>query len=471
MPAKTEESTSASRRTKIICPGGYTWNNKGDAALVLSMLAELRRVAPSAELVVLSDSPTMDAREYGVAVFPPLFGGTLEPPARPAKAGIWQSANDFLRRHIGWRIRRWLNTGPAPTLQNHLDLWQERLRFHAFLAWLFIAIQLAGRASHRLMTGESRRVLRQFCEADLAVFVPGGYLIAPHAGHSYWFRHLAALFAARWLNMPVYLTPCTVGPFHGTHNRWLAKKALNHPIHAYLREESSFDALARIAPRSQREMGVDLGFLLPSSTPQRASALRAELLCDGRRALGVSVRDYRFPGHPNPQAQREHYLDAIATAVEHAVTQLGMAVYFVPQVLADELNDVSVAREVLSRVSNLEHVYLLDQDLDPRDLKGLYGGFDLFIGVRMHANIFALSAGVPTVAIAYEPKTEGIMNQLGLGEYAIGIRRLDSPGLIALLDRLAAEAPALRGHLTTAIPAMKQKAMRTADALHKALDA
>ena len=148
-----------------------------------------------------------------------------------------------------------------------------------------------------------------------------------------------------------------------------------------------------------------------------------------------------------------------------------MAVYFVPQVLADELNDVSVAREVLSRVSNLEHVYLLDQDLDPRDLKGLYGGFDLFIGVRMHANIFALSAGVPTVAIAYEPKTEGIMNQLGLGEYAIGIRRLDSPGLIALLDRLAAEAPALRGHLTTAIPAMKQKAMRTADALHKALDA
>jgi colanic acid/amylovoran biosynthesis protein len=246
---------------------------------------------------------------------------------------------------------------------------------------------------------------------------------------------------------------------------------LNHPIHAYLREDSSFHALARLAPRSQRELGVDLGFLLPTCTPKRAEELRAELLCDGRRALGISVRDYRFPGHPNPLAQRERYLDAIACAVEHAVSQLGMAVYFVPQVLADEVNDVSVSREVLSRVSELEHVHLIDQDLDPRELKGLYGGFDLFIGVRMHANIFALSAGVPTVAIAYEPKTEGIMKQLGLGEFAIGIRQLETQGLLALLNRLAVEAPVLRRHIASAIPATKQEAMRTADALHKVLDA
>ena len=37
----------------------------------------------------------------------------------------------------------------------------------------------------------------------------------------------------------------------------------------------------------------------------------------------------------------------------------------------------------------------------------------------MHSNIFALSSGVKTIAIAYEPKSFGIMNGLGLGEYVM----------------------------------------------------
>ncbi len=462
---------------KIICPGGYTWLNKGDAALVLSMLAELRRVAPEAQRVVLSDTPSLDARMYGETVLPPLYGGTLEPPVRPAAVGTLQRWSQGLRRtwhrHLGWRLDGWLDRPGRSSRYSRrelIDLWSDWLAFHANMAWLYLVIRLAGRRSHVLVPGQQGRVLREFCEADAAVFVPGGYFIAPHAAHRHWLRHVAAALVARWLGLPTHFFACTIGPFHGRHNAWLARRALNHPHRIYVREQSSYAALARIAPRSRHAMTGDAGFLLPSCPAQQVEALSQRLLAhDHRPALGVSVRDYGFPGHPDPSAQRRHYLDAVAKAIEHAVRHLGMTVYLVPQVLADEVNDLSVAREVLALLGDTGHVHLIDQDLDPRELKGLYGRFDLFMGVRMHANIFALSSGVPTVAIAYEPKTEGIMQQLGLGEFAISIRRLDAPTLITLLERLHAQAPAVRQQLAQAIPAIQTAARQTADDLRDEL--
>lgn len=452
---------------KIICPGGYTWRNKGDAALVLAMLAELRRVAPAAEIVLLSDTPALDSRRYGATVLPPLYGGTLEPeggrPSLPRRVGT------AFRHHVVRRVDQWLTGGGSRTNSAPLALWCERLRFHAFLVWLFIVIGFAGRGSHRWVGGQAGRTLRQFCEADCAVFVPGGYLIAPHPAHVHWFRHLAAVFAARWLKLPICFTPCSVGPFSGAYNRELARRALNYPHRILAREQTSLETVARIAPRAQRELTPDLGFLLPTCPSATADELRASVATGGRRALGISVRDYRFPGHSDPVAQRARYIDAVARAVDHAIERHGRAVCFVPQVLADEVSDLNVSREVAARVRNAEQVRVIDLDLDPRELKDLYGHFDLFMGVRMHANIFALGAGIPTVAIAYEPKTQGIMEQLGLGEFVIGIYDIDAPKLIALVDRLVERAPAVRNQLAAAIPSIQREALRTAEVLREAI--
>lgn len=459
---------------KIVCPGGYTWNNKGDAALVLAMLGELRRVAPLAEIVVVSDSPRLDATKYGVPVVAPLYGATLEyskPSARRLQPGQWATfARQAFGRYVGWRIDQWLD---APmdvrrygSRRELIRTYWERTRFHVAMAWLYICISIAGRRSYLLVPGEKGVVLKQFCEADQAVFVPGGYFIAPHAAHTYWFRHVAALLACRWLGLPVSFYACTVGPFFDKYNYWLAFKVLNHPYQIYVRERASYDVLQRIAPRARTQLTADAGFLLPSCSPEQIEELHERLIAkDGRRKIGISVRDYRFPGHPDPVAQRQLYLEAMARTVEHVVDRLGMTAYFVPQVLADEVNDVVVSQQVIALLHSTNHVHLLNEDLDPRDLKGLYSCFDLFIGVRMHANIFALSSGVPTVAIAYEPKTEGIMQQLGLGEYAVSIRKVNPMVLIELVDRLNVDAQLVREKLVEAIPKIQREAMKTADSL------
>lgn len=62
-----------------------------------------------------------------------------------------------------------------------------------------------------------------------------------------------------------------------------------------------------------------------------------------------------------------------------------------------------------------------------------------FIGTRMHSNIFALSSGIKTLAISYEPKTEGIMKDLGLSEYVIKIENVNSRILNEKFNKLISD--------------------------------
>jgi hypothetical protein len=58
-----------SKPIRIFCPGGYTWVNKGDAALGLAMLQWLREIFVAPRISVMTFTPEEDARLYEVPTF------------------------------------------------------------------------------------------------------------------------------------------------------------------------------------------------------------------------------------------------------------------------------------------------------------------------------------------------------------------------------------------------------------------
>jgi colanic acid/amylovoran biosynthesis protein len=77
----------------------------------------------------------------------------------------------------------------------------------------------------------------------------------------------------------------------------------------------------------------------------------------------------------------------------------------------------------------------LGDDLSPQALKALYAELEVMIGTRMHANILSIISGTPVVAVAYEHKTAGIMNMLGLASFVVPIDQA-SERLQAVTQRL-----------------------------------
>ena len=90
-----------------------------------------------------------------------------------------------------------------------------------------------------------------------------------------------------------------------------------------------------------------------------------------------------------------------------------------------------------------------------------------FVGTRMHSNIFALSMGVPVLAIGCQPKTSGLMEQLGLGEWTVPIDSLEPHRLQDAYRRLVARGPDVRQRLASAIPEATRSAMRNGQVIEE----
>lgn len=101
----------------------------------------------------------------------------------------------------------------------------------------------------------------------------------------------------------------------------------------------------------------------------------------------------------------------------------------------------------------------------------MIGYMDLFIGTRMHSNIFALSMHVPTVAIGYRHKTRGIMEMLQMENYVCDVSNIRFEDIAKKVEAALANREEITKHLTMVIGDMQRRALYNALLAKKILEA
>jgi colanic acid/amylovoran biosynthesis protein len=116
--------------------------------------------------------------------------------------------------------------------------------------------------------------------------------------------------------------------------------------------------------------------------------------------------------------------------------QYNYRVVFVPHVTGPRpsADDRLFAERIRKRMQT--PAVVIQGDYTPDILKGIIGRCKLYMGARMHANIAALTSGIPTLAIAYSHKTDGIMQLYDQSEYVCDIATLDRDRLASCFARL-----------------------------------
>jgi colanic acid/amylovoran biosynthesis protein len=132
-------------------------------------------------------------------------------------------------------------------------------------------------------------------------------------------------------------------------------------------------------------------------------------------------------------------------------------------------DDRVIGRRIVARLRRATQARLLEVELRPGQIKGLCGRMRWFVGTRMHSNIFALSMGVPTLAIGYLPKTVGLMETIGLEEWTLPIETLTAYQLEEAFARLVAREQEVRGRLAQRIPELTRAAMDNGRTIEEAL--
>ena len=116
-----------------------------------------------------------------------------------------------------------------------------------------------------------------------------------------------------------------------------------------------------------------------------------------------------------------------------------------------------------------ERALVVDRRLRPAELAGLLGRCERVLAMRFHAALFALAAGVPAAALAYDPKVFSLLAEAGLGGLALPSALWQAEEIAAALGQAA--VPDLRDRLAGFAEEQRRRAGLAADLALEALDA
>jgi colanic acid/amylovoran biosynthesis protein len=289
----------------------------------------------------------------------------------------------------------------------------------------------------------------------------------PHVAIS----HYLTLVLARLLAKPYVICAQSVGPF-GWSRRfavWLLRGAQWITV----REDISLRALADMKVGDHVQRTADLAFLMD---PEPAAATtgvldRASVDEDAALLIGVSVSGLVAGANARARMDRDtdFFEESVAQALDAVATKHDAEIMLVPQVTgpAESKDDRRISRRVAARMQHAARV--VEDDLDPPMLKAVIARSDIFVGCRMHANIAAISSCVPTTAMSYSHKSDGIMDFVGLGDRVLAAADVDAASLEQIVERLLDDRAAVHAYLEQIMPSVRAASERNFELIDESL--
>ena len=414
----------------------HSFFNIGDAVLAKESIKLLKNYFPESKIILAMNDPS-------------------------SNYGIEETVNSFTKFY-------------KLTSKNTTQKWRINTIIGLFLSSLNTALfyRYFNKKFFLGMTPSQKVLISSYLDADIVVSVAGNAL---YSSGNFGLQFMITTFSMAYailLDKPLYFLPQSIGPitrkWEGMFLRWI----VNQSRIVMIRESISLSQLEKFKINKQKVFQVpDLAFAYQGSEPDQAEKWLAEQGVDIHNdgaLIGITVINWRE--YNQGFLEQKLYEDAVVIAINEfiKITQ-GKAIIFT-QVGGSSLvaNDYIVSKRIHKGIiSTGQQSILTDFVNSPKLIKSAYGFMDIFLGTRMHSNIFAISQGVPTLAIAYLYKTTGIMQDLGLNEWTIDIKGIEAESLTYMLIRLWNSRYNVKQTIEENLPLLIKKTAKAGLLIHK----
>lgn len=293
---------------------------------------------------------------------------------------------------------------------------------------LLLLNEMTRKLALKLVSQKIKESFNIFKKAN-GVFVKGGGFIHSYGGLTslyYIYFSLYHIILAQSLGKSVYVMPNSFGPFKGPFVANIVKKVMSNCKLVTSRESISAKELSKLMNK-KIDVFPDLAFFLEKVNLGDIKPTINNIPFKEKSCVAITARPYRFPGHDNPVQAYSDYKNALISFIKWLDRNgfypvLVVHTKAVRQHESDQMCISEIAKEI---EAECQFSIIDDDTLDCRQLKAIYSQFDYIVGTRFHSIIFAMSEGVPGIAITYGGnKGNGIMRDMNLSEYAIPISDL-----------------------------------------------
>jgi colanic acid/amylovoran biosynthesis protein len=396
--------------------------NRGDQALIWESIRVIQEIDPSSEFSLICSGETEHERylqsrqtsEMGYNFVMPL----VNHPSRGEKEKNGQYYSKL--QYVIWGFRAIKDLIPRLMLLSN--------------------IKLVNKIGLKLLSQDFLKTYTLLKESKAVIYKGGGFI------HSYgspsdpyvMFYLLYYAMLAKKNNVKIIIMPNSFGPFKNRLATKIIKHVLNNVDFIAVRENVSLRALDNIINK-QALFFPDLGFFLKSDTEfQPDNYLKNINMPTNAIKVGITVRPYRFDGHPNPKAAYSNYIKSFTDFIQYLINQNYHPV-LIAQTMGPSFNedDNEAIKLIVSKLRNNNVSVISDSELNAKKIKKVYESMDFVVGTRFHSVIFSITSRIPSIAISYGGnKGKGIMDELELSKYEIPIEELNSDLLIKSYEAL-----------------------------------
>lgn len=280
------------------------------------------------------------------------------------------------------------------------------------------------------------------------------------------------------LQRPLILLPQTYGPFKSRRSRRIAKRLVRGATAAWARDERSFIALRELLGEAfdpnRHHSGVDVAFLLPKFEPVKPlpEPIHRWLNAERERpTIGFNISGLIY-NDPKAAVQRygfrADYRQLVKEFLRRILEETEANILLIPHVLVEfghYESDPSANQAVANELHDItdKRLAIVPPDYDQSEMKWIISHCDWFCGTRMHSTIAGLSTGVPTAAIAYSIKTQGVFETCGQGEHVMDPRQRTTDEMVNALFISFQQRELTRPVLAEHLPSVKQQAEQQMD--------
>jgi len=286
----------------------------------------------------------------------------------------------------------------------------------------------------RFQAVEGPRTIKELCDPfDGLYMVGGGYLTDTFPEFLVQACCIAQAFGQE--RKPILLSGQQVGPFRSRILRALTGRLLRHARFVGLREPTRSVELCRafrLKPQSYQVTGDD-SFGLPFASDAEVSAFLASHRLEPGKFIALNVRLGFYADEHKP------HIRMIAQIGESLAHAFGFPIVAVPIAFNEVDSDDRSGEELLRLMTKAKRQRIDSRYLTPSLVGGFLGKAFGAVGISYHFCTFALSQGVPSVALYdgeyYSQKASGICKFWQDDRLAISLQKVSAPGAV---DHIAA---------------------------------
>ena len=358
-------------------------------------------------------------------------------------------------------IHQFNNAAAGPMLRPDAQWITLKLpKFEALRILVYICLRIFGLRPHFLLGSLGKKTITAYETADVVVSAPGGpYFGDLYIGHEA--VHWLYVWIAKLHRVPSMLYATSAGPFQKKWANPFRRYTYRCFSRLFVREEISAEHIRGLFVGRRRNVNIEVSV----DSALQVSVVPIDRLPEEDQLIVVSAIHWPYPNDPSPQLRQKEYDTSVVEAIKIFADGRPTQVVFVPQLYGSIHRDTPYLEGLVRQVPTDIRCEVLSDTKTSNEQRAVFAAADWVIAGRYHPAVFAVSAAVPLLCIAYEHKATGVLQTAGVPDAVLSIEEVSVEVVRAKAQELLAGKADLSARLQLAQVALREVSSRTSVAV------